>query len=550
MLSLIDDTQTVVADTVEKVRKAVVATMGPNGTLSLISIGTANKVTKDGVTVARALKFDDPFAECVNKLITEPAIKTDVECGDGTTTTILLTAEFYRLFSKFQNYRERLLIEDVAALTIRKLTAAAIMVTKDSPELYDMALTSSNQDAKLSKVVTDIYKQTSGGFPEIELKEGASDVDRVVYTQGLPMHMSFSNALFSATGNGGATVFSGFIPVVLDVRLVHTPELFKTLADVSNKLRDAVDQEHTTIMIIARSIDNEVNKLLTGINNGLKNCRFVGVQTNAGGSVGTLLMQDISVILGVPMFSSLEGVLDREVPLVNETILIDSTRSIISELSHAAQSRIALRVSDLQKEIDTADREDRFSQRMRFTERRMRDLKGELVTVFVGGETASDVKERKDRFEDVTKAVRSALINGILPGVGTALLEHSTKALNEIEDALLATLDGNKYKLSTDQVSEILQDLEKVFAAPYIKLMTGVVEIVGTTTPPTVKDTDEPICVNLATGKEGTAKELGIYDTAYAAITALKGGVQTARTLASIDSVMMGQKLSAVQMSN
>jgi hypothetical protein len=51
-----------------------------------------------------------------------------------------------------------------------------------------------------------------------------------------------------------------------------------------------------------------------------------------------------------------------------------------------------------------------------------------------------------------------------------------------------------------------------------------------------------PLVLNLSTGKIGEAHELGIYDTAYAAITALKGSVQTAKILASTSCVLLGNK--------
>ncbi|MNU01777.1 hypothetical protein D3C72_2452790 [compost metagenome] len=55
-----------------------------------------------------------------------------------------------------------------------------------------------------------------------------------------------------------------------------------------------------------------------------------------------------------------------------------------------------------------------------------------------------------------------------------------------------------------------------------------------------------PVCTNLATGEKGTSEELGVYDTAYATITALRGGLQTAKILANASSILLGDKLSAV----
>ena len=45
-----DGAQDIVFFAIERIRKAVVSTMGPNGKLAIIKDGTAIKTTKDGVT--------------------------------------------------------------------------------------------------------------------------------------------------------------------------------------------------------------------------------------------------------------------------------------------------------------------------------------------------------------------------------------------------------------------------------------------------------------------------------------------------------------------
>jgi len=45
----------------------------------------------------------------------------------------------------------------------------------------------------------------------------------------------------------------------------------------------------------------------------------------------------------------------------------------------------------------------------------------------------------------------------------------------------------------------------------------------------------------------GEPEVLGIFDTAYASITALRGGFQTAKILASTSSLLLGNKLGGVR---
>ena len=50
-------------------------------------------ISNDGVTIAKALYSEDPYAQMGISLLLESAIKTNEISGDGTTTSILLAYE-------------------------------------------------------------------------------------------------------------------------------------------------------------------------------------------------------------------------------------------------------------------------------------------------------------------------------------------------------------------------------------------------------------------------------------------------------------------------
>lgn len=540
------NTQDVVEDVMTDVRDAVVATMGPNGKLSAITVGTSVKVTKDGVTVAKSLKFVNPFEEAINRIILEPAIKTDDECGDGTTTTILLTAELYRLYSQFPRYRERKFIDKLCNKTIDELARLSQKVTNGSPELYNLALTSSNGDEKLAKVITDIYHSAGDKYPEIELKEGLGGDDQIVRSNGLAVNLIFSNPSFSKNGNGATSEFVGFVPFIIDDNVRHMDA--SVLGPILAKL---IEEHPDPILLIARSFDNAINSIILQVNNQVKRQAFICAQTNFGGSVGTLLMQDISVLLDAPMVKVFSDIVNVTSKRCVEPLHLGSVRSIFEPTNKATLQRIQDQVAAIEKELNSYERGERFSIRAAFNEKRIRDLKGELITVFVGGETQSEIKERIDRFEDVSKAVKSALVNGVLPGVGTALITAGVFALNGLTDE----------EEEDPEFKKIIAVMEEVIFSQYLLLQGEFILPTDTRNEEAKKrdlrsqitgkvlDMDEPAPIkvmNLRDNTYGTALELGIFDTAYASITALRGGMQTAKILASLDSVLIGDKLAAV----
>ena len=83
---------------------AVQVTLGPNGRNVLIDQSYGGvKITKDGVTVAKAIDFSDKFTNMGASLVKSVANKANDEAGDGTTTaTILARAIFKEALKKIE----------------------------------------------------------------------------------------------------------------------------------------------------------------------------------------------------------------------------------------------------------------------------------------------------------------------------------------------------------------------------------------------------------------------------------------------------------------
>src|SRR5947208_635075 len=82
---------------VEKLAKAVKATLGPSGRNVILDkkFGSPT-ITKDGVTVAKEIELEDPYENMGAQLVREVASKTSDVAGDGTTTATILAESIYR----------------------------------------------------------------------------------------------------------------------------------------------------------------------------------------------------------------------------------------------------------------------------------------------------------------------------------------------------------------------------------------------------------------------------------------------------------------------
>ena len=99
-----NDARTKMLEGCDALANAVQVTLGPNGRNVLIdqSFGGV-KITKDGVTVAKAIEFSDRFSNMGASLVKSVANKANDEAGDGTTTaTVLARAIFKEALKKVE----------------------------------------------------------------------------------------------------------------------------------------------------------------------------------------------------------------------------------------------------------------------------------------------------------------------------------------------------------------------------------------------------------------------------------------------------------------
>src|SRR5471030_2400337 len=109
---------------VEKLAKAVKATLGPSGRNVILDkkFGSPT-ITKDGVTVAKEIELEDPYENMGAQLVREVASKTSDIAGDGTTTATVLAEAIYEGGVKNvpaganPTSRQRGITEAVAAIT-------------------------------------------------------------------------------------------------------------------------------------------------------------------------------------------------------------------------------------------------------------------------------------------------------------------------------------------------------------------------------------------------------------------------------------------------
>jgi len=88
-----DDARTKLLEGITLMAKAVKSTLGPQGGTTLIESSNHTRgitVTKDGVTVAKSINFEDRVMDLAVRIMREASERTASIAGDGTTTSIVL----------------------------------------------------------------------------------------------------------------------------------------------------------------------------------------------------------------------------------------------------------------------------------------------------------------------------------------------------------------------------------------------------------------------------------------------------------------------------
>ena len=184
---------------VEKLAKAVKATLGPRGKNAVIDRGWgAPKVTKDGVTVAEEVELTDKMENMGAKLVKEAASKTSNVAGDGTTTATVLAEALYREGFKMVTAGADAMslnrgMKKAAAAVIDELKRIAKPIKSDA-EIEQIASIAANNDPVIGKDLSEAMKKV-GRDGVITVEEGKSLETTVDVVEG----MQFDRGYLSPT---------------------------------------------------------------------------------------------------------------------------------------------------------------------------------------------------------------------------------------------------------------------------------------------------------------------------------------------------------------
>jgi len=512
---------------VVKMSRAVKSTLGPGGNTVLIESPNHTHgitVTKDGVTVAKAIDLIDPSENLAVRMMREAADRTATAAGDGTTTAIVLTEAL--VLGGLEHIKEDMnrtevlrQMVDISNKVVDKLRRKAKKVS--SSMLLDVASISSNNDREIGRIISEVYKDVGKtGIVTVERSQTADTYAET--TKGLKIDRGYLSSLFINDQKKDECVFEDVMVLVADIEIAN-------ILQIENILKPIIS-EGKKLLIIAPCNVNVVNTLAANSMKG--NLKVVAVPPPNFGYKQHELMHDIAVSVGATYYSEKTG---DDLSHINYGDLGHAAKVIVGKdktviIRSAAKSDEKLVEERVAQLWDGHKATAKKGEKDFFLER-IASLTGGIGVIFVGGQTDLEQKELYDRVDDAVCAVRSALEEGILPGAGKALLEESA----ELGDNLITKGDDKVLVLYSPEYNAALNIVRNALMAPFQQILTN-----AGLKPSDIYKDGTPIGhgYNLKTGKMGDLIQMGVIDPLKVTRCALQNAVSVAVTILSTNAII------------
>tara|TARA_R100001510_G_C7645290_1_gene202684 strand:- start:370 stop:1980 length:1611 start_codon:yes stop_codon:yes gene_type:complete len=414
-----EDGQKKLINGISQIASAVKSTLGPSGNTVLIESPHHTHgitVTKDGVTVAKAVDLLDPVENLAVRMMKEAADRTASSAGDGTTTSIVLTEALVKcgvnVLDTFNDVNKTEVLREMVHVTdevVERLKKMSKKVTKR--RLLDVATISANNDRVIGKIIADVHGEVGeNGIVTVEKSQTSETYYET--TNGIKVDRGYTSPLFINNHKRDECIMEDVYILVSDAEVSN-------ILQIENVLKPII-QEGKKLLIIAPCSTNVVNTLAANVmKSNLSICNIIPPQF---GYKQHELMQDIALSVGATYFSEKTGddlsiIQADDLGHCSKVIVGRDSTVILKDESDENEGVIKTRVEELWEQHKLTVHPDEKE----FVLSRIASLTGGIGVVYVGGNTDLEQKELYDRVDDAVCAVRSALVEGILPGAGIAL---------------------------------------------------------------------------------------------------------------------------------
>lgn len=287
----------------EELADAVQITLGPSGRNVLIdsSYGSV-KITKDGVTVAKAIEFSDRFKNMGASLVKGVASKANDEAGDGTTTATILARSIFKeglkgMEAGVNSADLRKGIQKAVDAIVAELKRMSVPV-KDRKQIESVATISANGDKKIGALLAELFEKV-GNQGSITIGQSKTMHHEIEFVEGMRFDRGYISPYFLTDQKTQKVTFEKPLILITEGKITSFQQILKFVEYSLEKKQP--------LLIIADDVESEplanliVNKVKAGI-------RVCAVKAPSYGDNRKAILNDIAVLTGSTVISDEIGV--------------------------------------------------------------------------------------------------------------------------------------------------------------------------------------------------------------------------------------------------
>lgn len=406
----------------------VATTLGPRGrNVILQPAGSAPVITKDGVTVASFVDLEDPIENAAVQIVKQASARSNSDAGDGTTTATVLACSMVKnaqtyLSTGASPVELKRGVDKAVAIICERLQEQAMPI-RSKEDIEHVASISANNDRTLGNLIATAV-DSAGKDGSVTVEEARSVETSLDLLEGFRMPSGYLAGAFINDERRNLVRYDNPIIMVTDHKLERVDELLPVL--------EIADRSSRPLIIVADEVEGQALAALImnavrrkEVNSGIK---VAAVKAPRYGEDRANIMADLSLAIGATFITHLSGLSPADVTMemLGTAKTIEITKGNTTIVGGAGSfSEIDEKITALKAELSQT--EDLHG--CTVIQERITRLASGVAIIRVGAATEVEMTEKRHRIEDALEAVKSAQMEGVLPGGGVALL----RAVKDLE---------------------------------------------------------------------------------------------------------------------
>lgn len=376
----------------------VSSTLGPNGRNVYIQEPYTSRISNDGARIAYNIAYGDSEKNAGANIVKNAAAKTNDDVGDGTTTTVVLLQAIIKeaMLRKESPSVVRESLSEAVIKAVALLKEKAIPFTQSMVE--EVALVSAEYP-DLAKMIAEITEQLG---VDALIAVGDSPTFETTYEiiDGYEINSGFVAPVFMTDTKTQQAIYEE-MPIFISGKKIAKVQDIK-------KITDALEQKGIDQCAFFVS---DMDDVVTAV---LAQSKLTGRFKSVVVRIDKEMAADLAAVTGARPFGDeyghpLQTAMFQDLGIAKK-IIVDARTSLIMGDPKGSNSRA------LELEID-ATGEDNDILKARLLERAAR-LRGKIAVIKVGANSDFAREHKKDKAQDVVKAIPAAASEGLVKGAG------------------------------------------------------------------------------------------------------------------------------------